>query len=97
MWCFFFVHFDVHITFSFSLEVSHVYGWERHGMGFSRTNIITCLIHMALGGFSGLWAVVVDVFDCEEGPSNVVAGAYGLHPRGFDSVPEDGVHPHDDL
>ena len=92
MWCFFFVHFDVHITFYFYLEASHVYGWELHGLGFCGTNIITCLIHMSLGGFSGLWLVAVDVFDCEEGPFNVVARAYGLHPHVFDSVHIDGVH-----
>ena len=52
---------------------------------------------MALGGFSGLWVVAVDVFDCEEGPSNVVAGAYCLHPRGFYWVPAGGMHPLDAL
>ena len=79
------------------MEVARIYGWERHGLGFCGPNILPFLIQMALGGFSGLWVVVVDVFDCEEGPFNVVAGAYGLHPHVFDSVHVDGVHPHDDL
>ena len=87
-----FVHFDVHITFLFSLQVACIYGWGRHGIGFRGPNILPFLIQMALGGFSGLWLVVVDVFNCEEGPSNAVSGAYGLHPCGFDWVPADGVH-----
>ena len=52
---------------------------------------------MALRGFSGLWLVAVDVLYCEEGPYNVVSGAYGLHPRGFDWIPADGMHPLDAL
>ena len=52
---------------------------------------------MDLGGFSGLCVVAVDVLNCEEGPFNVVAGAYGLHPRGFYWLPADGVNPLDPL
>ena len=92
-----FVHFDVHIMCLFYLEVARVYGWERHGLGFCGPNILPCLIHMDLGGFNGLCVVAVDVFNCEEGPFNVVAGAYGLHPRGFYWVPADGVNPLDPL
>ena len=52
---------------------------------------------MSLGGFGGIWVVVVDVFNCEEGPSNVVAGVYVLHSRGFYWVLAGGVHPLDAL
>ena len=52
---------------------------------------------MALGGFIGLWLVAMDMFDCEEGPSNVVSIVYGLHPCGFYWVPADGRHPLDAL
>ena len=60
-----FVHFDVHIALLFPLEVARVYGWERHGLKFFGPNILTCLVHMALGGFSGLCVVALEVFDIE--------------------------------
>ena len=92
-----FIQFDVHTVLLFTLEVARVYGWERRGLGFREPKILPCLIQTALGGFSGILVVVVDVFDCKDGTSNVVTGAYGLHPHGFDSVPADGVHPIDAL
>ena len=79
------------------MEVARIYGWERHGLGFRGPNILPFLIQMALGGFSGIWVVVVDVLNCEEGPSKVVSGTYGLYPCGFYWVPAEGVHPLDAL
>ena len=38
----------------FFFEVARVYGWGWHWLGFRGPNIITCLIQMALGGFSVL-------------------------------------------